>query len=139
MTEQKKTQEYLFNSEYVTIYKEVDKTLVIVENDHRELLVARKESLVKKEESYQYTKAQERADEIRMITAKAEEKLDELADKLVDKAITTLSARMKLNVLFNKDLGNASGWAITVVNELEKLIKDKDKVQEVLKQKESIW
>lgn len=139
MTEQKNPQEYLYNQEYVTIYKEVDKDFVIVQNDYREMKVAIKKELLKKEDSYYFKKAQERADEIRLITAKAEEKLDELADKLVDKAIITLSARMKLNVLFNKDLGNASGWAITVVNELEKLIKDKDKVQEVLKQKESIW
>lgn len=120
-------QEYLYNGEYVTIFKKVegDKDLVVVSNDHEELIVAHKSNLQKKEDSWGYQRSLERKKELQSITADAQARFDELVDEVVDKAISALSLRMKMNTLFAKDMNNASGWAIQIVSELEKLIKEK--------------
>lgn len=129
MTKQRQPQEYLYNSEYVTIFKEVDDTWVIVENDHQELIVAHKESLIEKEKSYQYARAKERETEIKKITANAEKRLEELKDELVDQALKQLSARMKLNAMFSNG-GNLTVAAM-ITEQLEKMIKNNvDKVLE---------
>lgn len=122
-------QEYLYNGEYVVISHKIDgeKDLVVVRNDHGELIVARRSSLQKKEDSYYYKKAEERKKEIENITKKAEANLNAIADKLVDRALRSLSSRMKFNVAFSNDLNNSAGWAIMIANELEKMIKEKAK------------
>lgn len=118
-------QEYLYNSEYVTIAHDVvgDPDLVVVVTDREEYIVANKKNLQKKEDSWGYKRAQERADELRLITQKAEENLDKIVDKVVDKALIALSSRMKFNVLFG-DNSNV-GWASLVIDELKKLVKEK--------------
>lgn len=128
-----KDQEYIYDNRVFTFFANIEAEnesqdeWVVVQDEDYVIATVRKKDLVKKEDTYQYKRAQERADEIRLITAKAEEKLDELSDKLVDKALKQLSTRMKLNTVFSKDLGNASGWALTVSNELEKMIKEQAK------------
>lgn len=121
-------QEYYYNGSYVTIFSEVTDhpDLVIVSDggDYGELLVVRKDVLKKKEESYQYQQAQKHADELRLITQKAQENLDKLTDKLVDKAITALASRIKFNVAFG-DGGSAAPYALMLSQELGKMIKDK--------------
>lgn len=118
-------QEYLFNSEYVTIAYDVPDSddLVIVATDREELLVARRKDLQKKEDSWGWKRAQERANEYRMLTAKAEENLNKVTEKVIKKAIESLQTRMKLNLLF-KDGINENGWVLPVVNELGKLIRE---------------
>src|SRR5574344_2187267 len=131
-------QEYYYNGSYVTIFSEVtaDPDLVVVTdgNDYGELLVVRKNSLKKKEDSYQYQQAQKRADELRLITQKAQENLDRLTEKLVDKAIISLASRIKFNVAFGEG-GSAAPYALMLSQELEKMIKDK--APEVIKSKET--
>lgn len=129
-------QEYLYNSEYVTIANDVtgEPELVVVVNDHEELIVARRKNLQKKEDSWGYKRELERRDELRLVTAKAQENLDKLVDKVVDKALASLSSRMKMNVVFGKDIGNSGGWALMISDELGKLIKEK--APEVVKGKE---
>lgn len=124
----KPKQEYLYNSEYVTIAHDIvgDEDLVVVTNDHGEYIVARKSSMQKKEDSYYFKKARERKVELESITKKAQDNLDKLADKLVDKALLDLASRLKFNVLFGKDVdGATAGWAVTISDELKKLVKDK--------------
>lgn len=122
-------QEYLYNGEYVTISHKVegDDDLVVVENHHGELIVARRSGLTKKEDSWEYKKARERKEEIEAITKKAEDNLNAIASKVVDRALRSLSSRMKFNAAFSSDLGNSAGWAIMISNELEKMIKEKAK------------
>lgn len=119
-------QEYLYSGDYVTIFAEVkdNDDFIVVNNGNGALEVARKIDLIKKEDSYQYKRAKEHADELRLITAKAQENLDKLADKLVDKALIALSSRLKFNTLFGKGSGNLA-WAGLVIEELEKLVKEK--------------
>ena len=121
-------QEYYYNGSYVTIFSEVtdhpDMVIVSDGGDYGELLVVRKDVLKKKEESYQYQQAQKHADELRLITQKAQENLDKLTDKLVDKAITALASRIKFNVAFG-DGGSAAPYALMLSQELGKMIKDK--------------
>lgn len=93
--------------------------------------VVRKSELKPKEETWQWQQKQKYAAELQAIVDGAQGNLDKLADKLVDKAIIALSSRMKFNVVFGKGSGNA--WALTIVEELEKLIKEEAK--DVLKDK----
>lgn len=133
-------QEYYYNGSYVTIFSEVTDhpDLVIVSDggDYGELLVVRKDVLKKKEESYQYQQAQKRADELRLITQKAQENLDKLTDKLVDKAIISLASRIKFNVAFGSG-GSAAPYALMLSQELEKMIK-KD-APKVIAEKEDVF
>lgn len=128
-----KDQEYIYDNRVFTFFANIEAEnesqdeWVVVQDEDYVIATVRKKDLVKKEDTYQYKRAQERADEIRLITARAEEKLDELSDKLVDKALKQLSTRMKLNAVFSKDIGNSGGWALTVSNELEKMIKEQAK------------
>lgn len=87
------------------------------------ITVVRKKNLIPKEESWQWQQKQKHADELRLITQKAEENLDKLKDKLVDKALIALASRMKFNALFGK--GGNVAWAGLVIEELEKIVKDK--------------
>lgn len=133
-------QEYYYNGGYVTIFSEVtdhpDLVVVTDGNDYGELLVVRKSSLKKKEDSYYYQQAQKRAEELRLITAKAQENLDKLADKLVDKAIISLASRIKFNVAFGEG-GSAAPYALMLSQELEKMIK-KD-APKVIAEKEDVF
>lgn len=87
------------------------------------ITVVRKNNLIPKEESWQWQQKQKYADELRLVAAKAEENLDKLKDRLVDKALQALSSRMKFNALFGK--GGNVAWAGLVIEELEKLVKEK--------------
>lgn len=121
-------QEYYYNGGYVTIFSEVtaDPNLVVVTdgNDYGELSVVRKDQLQKKEESYYYKQAKVRAEELRMMTAKAQEQFDKLKDKLVDDSIRALQSRVKFNVAFGKG-GSSGAYAMILVEQLESLIKEK--------------
>lgn len=132
-------QEYYHNGEYVTIFAEVagHPDMVVVSNSdgYGDFSVVRKESLVTKEESYEYKQALKRKAELEALTAKAKVDLDAVADKVVDKALIALSSRMKFNTLFGKDIGNSGSWAFMVMQELEKLVKDKG--PEVVKKAEN--
>ena len=133
-------QEYYYNGGYVTIFSEVTDhpDLVIVSDggDYGELLVVRKDVLKKKEESYQYQQAQKRADELRLITQKAQENLDKLTEKLVDKAIISLASRIKFNVAFGSG-GSAAPYALMLSQELEKMIKKE--APKVIAEKEDVF
>ena len=133
-------QEYYYNGGYVTIFSEVTDhpDLVIVSDggDYGELLVVRKDVLKKKEESYQYQQAQKRADELRLITQKAQENLDKLTEKLVDKAIISLASRIKFNVAFGSG-GSAAPYALMLSQELEKMIKKE--APKVIAKKEDVF
>ncbi len=61
-----------------------------------------------------------------MITAKAQENLDELAEKVVDKALKSLASRIKFNVAFGKSTGGEA-YAIILSTELEKMIRESGK------------
>ncbi len=129
-------QEYYYSGEYVTIFSEVtdhpDLVVVSNGNDYGELTVVPKKQLTKKEDSYYYKAAIARADELRLMTARAQENLDKIADKVVDKALLALASRLKFNVVFGKGSGNMA-WAGLVVEELEKLVKEK--APEIVKDK----
>lgn len=124
--------EYYLSGDYVTIWGEVkdkpDMVIVSDGSDYGELIVARRANLIPKEESYRYKKEQERAEELRLITAKAQENFDKLVDDVVDDAIRTLNSRMKFNALFGSDTSSGTAaWAMTVIEALEKIIKDDTK------------
>lgn len=121
-------QEYLYNSEYVTIFyvPPDEDDLVIVSNDHEELIVARFSNMELKEDSYHYQKARERKKELEAITKKARENIDKIADKVVDKALIALASRLKFNLVFGKS-GSGNSWVMPIVEELEKMVKDKSK------------
>lgn len=131
-----KEQVYYCNGEYVKIYAEVkdEPDLFVIKNEsgYGELSVVHRNGLTKKEDSYEYKQQQKKADELRMITAKAQENFDAIVEKVIAKAISRLQSRMKMNIVFGKDMGNSAGWAMTIVNELEKLIKEvaKDEVKD---------
>lgn len=129
-------QEYYLDGEYVTIWGEVkgkpDKVIVTNNSDYGELTVASRDRLVKKEDSYSWKQAQERADELRLITAKAEENFTKVTEKVIKAACSALSTRMKMNVVFGKNM-ESNGWAIAIADELNKLVRDK--APEVIKDK----
>jgi hypothetical protein len=121
-------QEYLYNSEYVTVSRVLpdEDDLVIVENDHGELIVARFSDMERKEDSYYYRMAEERKVELQNITKKAEANLNKIADRVVDRALNSLASRMKFNLVFGK-AGEGNNWVMPIVDELHKMIKDKSK------------
>jgi len=122
-------QEYYYNGGYVVIVGGVEgeEDLVVVNesNSYGGMHVARRSELVKKEESYTFKQAEKRKKELEAITKKAQDNLDKLADKVVDKALISLSSRMKFNVAFGKDMSNSAGWALMVADELKKMVKEK--------------
>lgn len=126
-----KEQEYYYNGEYVVFYADVvdhpEFAIVQERGGDGEFTVVRKDSLVKKEDSYEWKQQQAKADELRKITAKAQENFDDLVEKLIKKATETLSSRMKFNAIFGNKAGNLAGWAVDIANELEKLVKEKAK------------
>lgn len=131
-------QEYLYNNEYVTIYRVLpdEDDMVIVSNDHGELIVASFSSMERKEDSYYFVKAEERKQELEAITKKAKDNLDKLVDKLIDKSIIALSSRIKFNVAFGEG-GSAAPYALMLSQELQKMIKEK--APEVIKEKEEAF
>lgn len=121
-----KTKEYYWNGGYVTIVGEIEgqPDLIAVDEggDYGSMMVARKKDLTLKEESYTYKQAQARADELRLITAKAEENFEAIYEKIISASCKALSARIKMNAFFGKS-NDADSWAVIIANELEKLIK----------------
>ena len=131
---------YMYNREEVKILHEVegDNDLVVVgqRDGYGDYMVAQKSSLVKLEDSYEFKRAKERAEELRLITAKAQENLDKLTDKLVDKAIISLASRIKFNVAFGSG-GSAAPYALMLSQELEKMIKKE--APKVIAEKEDVF
>lgn len=120
-------QEYYYNGGYVVIWGEVvdkpDFVIVNDGNDYGELQVTRRKELVKKEDSYQYKQAEKRAEEIRLKTAKAQENLDELSERVVDKALKSLASRIKFNVAFGEG-GSSAAYALMPSEQLQKMIRE---------------
>lgn len=119
-------QEYYYNAEYVTIYGFVkdEDDLVIVRNDHQELSVVERGRLVTKENSYPYRRAQERAEELKAITDEAEKDFDALVDKFLNDALSRLSSRMKMNIVFSGKGGELDSIGLSVAREIEKMMKE---------------
>jgi hypothetical protein len=121
-------QEFYYYGEYVTYCAEIENgsqyanDFCIVKDQEGVLSVARKAEMKPKEESYTYIRAQERAAEIEAITAKAQENLDKVAEKIVDKALADLSFRIKMNVVMGKGGDGTAG--LVIAKELEKMVKD---------------
>ena len=117
-------QEYYINGDYVTIWGEVkdkpDMVIVTTGDDYGALTVVRRKDLTPKEKSWTFQQAQKRADELRLITQKAEENFNKVVEKVIESACTTLSTRMKMNILFGQ---GGNGWAVAVADELNKLVK----------------
>lgn len=103
-------------------------------DDYGYLTIIRKSDLKPREETWQWQQKEKYAAELQAIVDKSQNKLDKLTDKLVDKAIMALASRMKFNVVFGKG-GAGNAWALTIVEELEKLIKEK--APEVIKEKDA--
>lgn len=112
-----------------------DMVIVSENSDYGSLIVVARKDLVKKEDTWEFQQAKKRADELRLITAKAQEQFDKLADKLADKALISLASRMKFNALFGKG-GAGVAWAGLIIEELEKLVKEK--AEEVIKDKKEL-
>ena len=123
-----KDQIYMYNRDEVKVHHEIpdmpEYVIVLDANGYGEWIIARKTDLVKKEDSYEFKRAKERADELRLITQRAQENLDRITEKLVDKAIISLASRIKFNVAFGSG-GSAAPYALMLSQELEKMIKDK--------------
>lgn len=119
-------QEYFYSGGYVTIFAELSDNddFVVVKTDDGDLEVVRKNQLVKKEDSYHFKRAEERRIELENITKKAEENLNKIADRVVDRALNSLASRMKFNLVFGK-AGTGNSWVMPIVDELENMIKDK--------------
>ena len=121
-----KDQIYMYNRNEVKVYHEIpdmpEYVVVLDADGYGEWIIARKTDLVKKEDSYEFKRAKERAEELRLITAKAQENLDKLTEKLVDKAIISLASRIKFNVAFGSG-GSAAPYALMLSQELEKMMK----------------
>lgn len=120
-------QEYLYNNEYVTISNDVvgDEDLVVVVNDREQYIVARRSNLKKKEDSWGWKRELERKKELQLITARAKENLESVVEEVITAATSALQARMKMNVLFGKGMSSDNGWALTIADELGKLVKEK--------------
>lgn len=105
-------------------------------DDYGYLTVVRKSDLKPREETWQWQQKQKHADELRLITQKAQENLDRLTEKLVDKAIISLASRIKFNVAFGSG-GSAAPYALMLSQELEKMIKKE--APKVIAEKEDVF
>lgn len=123
-----KDQIYMYNRNEVKVHHEIpdmpEYVVVLDADGYGEWIIARKTDLVKKEDSYEFKRAKERADELRLITQRAQENLDKLKNKLVDDSIRALQSRVKFNVAFGKG-GSSGAYAMILVEQLESLIKEK--------------
>ena len=104
-------------------------------DDYGYLTIVRKSDLKPREETWQWQQKQKYDDELRLLTSKSEENFDKLKDKLVDSALKSLASRLKFNALFGKDSSNM-GWVGLVVDELNKLIKEK--AEDTIKGKDKV-
>lgn len=122
-----KTKEYYYSGAYVTIVGDVEgkPNLIVVDGggDYGTLTVVEKNKLIPKEESWTWQQAQKRADDIRLVTAKAEEQFEKITEKVIKAACSSLATRMKMNILFKEGM-SGNGWAITVADELNKLVRE---------------
>lgn len=127
--------EYYLDGDIVTFWSALkdNKDFVVVSTGDGDLRTARVSSLQNKEDTYQWQQKEKYKKELEAITADAESNLDQIVDKIVDKALKNLATRIRLNAMFG-DASNAS-FALTAVAELEKMIKDKGDVKEKLKKK----
>lgn len=132
---------YATGAGYVRIWSElVDRPDYVVvmdaNSDYGELSVIPRSDLKKKEDSYEYEQAEKRKKEIQLITANAKENLDKLVDEITDKALSSLSTRIKMNVLFGK-LGGDDAIMLAISKELEDLVKEN--APEVIKKEKDIF
>ncbi len=101
--------------------------VIVSENsDYGDIRVVARKDLVKKEDTWEYKQAQKRADELRLMTAKAEENFEKVTERVISAACKALASRIKMNVLFGSNMAGG-GWAVTIAEELEKLIKEDGK------------
>jgi hypothetical protein len=119
----------MYNSKEVKYHFDVkgNKDLVVVldSNGYSEYMIARKSDLVKLEDSYEYKRARERTKELKELTQKAEDNLKAIADKVVDRALSSLASRIKFNTMFADDTSpGQAAWAVQVTDELKKMIKE---------------
>lgn len=130
-------QEYYHSSAgYCKIFASVEgkEDLVIVKNNEGydgDLVVVDRKGLIKKEDSYEYRMREKQKEELEAVTAYVKKNMQKLSTKLVDAALKDLGTRIRLNAMFGEP-ANAS-FALTVVAELEKMIKDKEKLKKVIK------
>lgn len=90
------------------------------------MTVCRKSDLKPQEETWQWQQKEKYAAELQKKVDVVQANLDELAEKVVDKALKSLASRIKLNVAFGK--GGASDYAaLTVAQEVEKMIRESGK------------
>ncbi len=119
--------EFYYEGDYVYIWADVkDKPEFVVVSDgsdYGELRIVRRDKLIKKEDSWTWKQKQKQADDLRLVTAKAEEQFEKVVEKVIKAATSTLATRMKMNILFGKEMAGA-GLAMTVVDELNKLVRE---------------
>lgn len=124
-----KDQEYYHSSSgFCTYFADVEgrKDLVVVKNKEGydgDLVVVDRASLQKFEDTYEYKQRTKQKEELEAITKKAKDNLNDVASKIVDRALADLASRIKFNAMFGK--GGNLAWSGMVIDELEKLIKDK--------------
>lgn len=94
--------------------------------DEGYITVVRKSDLKPIEETWQYQQKAKYKAELERVTETAQANLDELAEKVVDKALKSLASRMKMNIVFGKG-GAGNAWALTITEELEKLVRESGK------------
>lgn len=95
-------------------------------DDYGYMTVCRKSDLKPREETWQWQQKEKYKQELEKVTEKVQENLDELAERVVDKALKSLSSRMKMNALFGDNSSNLA-WIGVVTQELEKLIRESGK------------
>lgn len=95
-------------------------------DDYGYLTVVRKSDLKLRTETWQWQQNEKYKAEMEAQLGKVQANLDELAEQVVDKALKSLSGRMKLNIVFGKG-GSGSAWALPITDELEKMIRESGK------------
>lgn len=137
MIELVKDQEYYADGEFYTYYGEINsddeysKNFAIMRDCEGVLCIQTKERLKLKEDTYEWQRKLQHKKELEELTAEAEKRLDEIADDIVNRALESLATRIRLNAMFGK-ASNAT-FALTIVGELEKMVKEKPK--EAIKEK----
>lgn len=95
-------------------------------DDYGYLTIVRKSDLKLRTETWQYQQNEKYKAELEARLGKVQSNLDELAEQVVDKALKSLASRMRFNIAFGKG-GSAGGWALTITDELEKMIRESGK------------
>lgn len=91
-------------------------------DDYSNYWVGHKRDIQKEEDSYWYKMRQEHEDKLNKI----KENIEKEKEKLADKAINSIVARMKLNSIFSDD-DKMTQVGLAVAKELKKLVKEEVK------------